>query len=593
MIRRQLRRLSRRWRRHPVAVWHHPAFRVPLASQGSPTLDPRRGDNAVTWALDEGVIGPEHLHRAPEIAFADVARVHGASYLETLDQAEVLSRILAIPAELVPVDGTLAFWRRGCGAVLQGARHSLRTRQPSVCTAGGFHHAEPDRGGGFCAINDLAIAIAALRSEGFTGRVLVLDFDAHPPDGTVACLSGDEATWIHSLSVASGWEVPPGDRVLDARVPGGTPDAPYLREVDRILDASPHGLQLVLYLAGTDPLEHDPLGGLMVSEEGLRERDARVFHRFRGVPLVAVPAGGYTDRAWRVLAHTIAVAAGLPTTVDPDYDPLRRRTRYTSHQLDPRILTGQEDEFAITEADLFGDLGVARPKEPRFLDYYTRHGMEHALDVHGFLPALRSMGFRDLQVHIERTGNVHRLRLDAPVGGTRENLVDLALTRRALQGFQVLFVEWLELRDPRVGFDPQRPKLPGQRGPGLGLAPEVGHLLVVAAERLDMDGVGLVPAHYHVAWMARHRFVPLDPVDRGRFRAVVAHLGDLPLRAATQRMETRGLDTEDGETITWWKPEMVLPVGEALARHIADTEPRARRAQEMLAERLLPLLDAG
>ncbi len=572
-----------------MAVWHHQAFRVPMAGQGSPMLDPRRGGDAVTWALDEGIVRVGQVLPAPEIPFADAARVHPQSYLETLDHPDVLSRILAVPAPLVPVDGVMEFWRRGCGAVLAGARRSMKTREPSICTAGGFHHAEPAKGGGFCALNDVAIAVAALRHEGLQGRVLVLDFDAHPPDGTVVCLVDDPATWIHSVSVTSDWAVPAGDRILDARVPTGARDAAYLHAVDRVLAATPRAVQLVLYLAGTDPLDHDPLGSLMVTERGLRQRDERVFHRFRGVPIVAMPAGGYTDRAWRVLAHTIAVAAGLGTQVAHDYDPLGRRTRYVAHRIDPRILTGAEGDLVITEADLFGDLGITRRREPRFLDYYTRHGMEHALDAHGFLPALRGMGFDDLQVHIEISDAHDRLRVDAAIGGGREDLVDLAVSRRSFEGFQVLFVEWLEMRDPRVGFDPSRPKLPGQRGPGLGLAPEVGHLLVATATRLGLDGVGLVPAHYHVAWMARHEFVPLDPTDRGQFRAIVDHLAAIPLRTATQRMAQPGLYTEDGSTITWWTPKMVLPIGDALRQHIEATEPKALRAQESLAVRLIAL----
>jgi hypothetical protein len=91
--------------------------------------------------------------------------------------------------------------------------------------------------------------------------------------------------------------------------------------------------------------------------------------------------------------------------------------------------------------------------------------------------------------------------------------------------------------------------------------------------------------------MARHDFVPLDPVDRGTFRAIVEHLAALPLRTATQRMADPGLFTEDGEVVTWWSPEMVLPVGDALRQYIAETEPKARRAQESMALRLVALPD--
>jgi hypothetical protein len=200
------------------------------------------------------------------------------------------------------------------------------------------------------------------------------------------------------------------------------------------------------------------------------------------------------------------------------------------------------------------------------------------------------MGFTDLQLTFEFSDNTHRLRISNPIRGQREDLIDLSLSRRPFGKFQVLFVEWLEMRDPRVSFAADKPKLPGQRAPGLGLAPEVGHLLVVSAKRLGLDGVGLVPAHYHVAWMARHRFTPVDPRERGQFRAIVKHLKDVPLRTATQLLAGPGLGTEDGEVVRWWSPEMAIPIGDAMKQWLIETEPQAKIAEESMAQRLLPVL---
>ncbi len=583
----KLGRSLRAWTRRPIRVWSHRAFRVPVAPHGTAMLDPRRSDDALTWALDAGVLSPDDVEEAPEIGWGDVLRVHDPAYLASLDRTAALSRILAVPEEMIPVSGILELWRRACGGVLAGARWSLANKSPALCLSGGFHHAEPAKGGGFCGINDVAIAIAALRTEGLRGMIAVIDLDAHPPDGTVACLASDTETSILSVSVQSHWSVPEGPRVLDRRVPSGAGDEVYLEAVDRILAALPTRCAMVFYLAGTDPLAGDPLGGLAVSEAGLRERDRRVFRQLRGVPSVTMPAGGYTERSWRVLANTLAEAAQLGTVPAMDYDPLARRTRYVARRLDPAVLSGDENDV-ITEADLFGDLSIGRARDERFLGYYTRHGLEHALTEHGFLPALRAMGFEQLQLHLEPSEAQDRLRISARVGAGRADLVDLCLSLRTMGGFRVLFVEWLEMLDPRSLFVTSRPRLPGQRAPGLGLAPEVGHLLVISATRLGLDGVGLVPAHYHVAWMSRHRFEVLDPEERGRFRALVHHLRDVPLGIATQQLH-QGLVTEDGELLRWWSPQMAIPLSESMRTWVASTEGRARKAESSWRGRLVPI----
>jgi len=556
---------------------------VPLAAHGRPLLDPRRGDDALTWALDRGILGPDDVREPVEIDWSDAARIHDPAYLATLDQPEALARVLGTDAtRRIPVAGLLEMWRRACGGVLAAARWARAHDGIGLCTMGGFHHAEPSKGGGFCALNDLAIAVARLRADGHRGQIVTIDLDAHPPDGTVACLGDDEDVYVLSVSVDSHWSVPEGPRVIDRRVPADCEDEPYLVEVDRLLAEIHHRPTLALYLAGTDPLRGDPLGGLGVSEEGLRERDHRVFRALRGVPTVAVPAGGYTDRAWRVLAGTIAEATGSGATVHPDYDPLQRRTRYLASRLDVSVLRG-EDADRIDDAELMAELGLAPPRPDRFLDFYTRHGVEHALSHYGLLPALRAMGFADLKVEISRSDDRHRLQMTAAHAAGRTDLIDLCLSRRDMAGGRVLFIEWLEMRDPRLTYTAGRPELPGQRGPGLGLAPEVGHLLFATARRLQLDGIGLIPAHFHVAWMARHRFVVVDPQLRGRFEALCEM--PLPLSKLSRVLGGEGLSTPEGP-IRWKPTEMVCPVSERCDKALAAGARQAEAAYEATRERL-------
>src|SRR5829696_2392725 len=64
--------------------------------------------------------------------------------------------------------------------------------------AGGTHHAFADRGEGFCALNDSAIAARVLLAEGLVEKVVVLDTDVHQGNGTAAILFEDHRVFTLS-----------------------------------------------------------------------------------------------------------------------------------------------------------------------------------------------------------------------------------------------------------------------------------------------------------------------------------------------------------------------------------------------------------
>ena len=180
------------------------------------------------------------------------------------------------------------------------------------------------------------------------------------------------------------------------------------------------------------------------------------------------------------------------------------------------------------------------------------------------------------------------MRITALVGGQREPVVDIAAQIRPLADWRTLFVDWVELRDPRVAFSATRPQLPGQRAAGLGLAEETGQLLARAAQRLQLDGVSFVAAHYHVAWIARGRFVAVDPVQRGELRALFRHLAARPLLEASTLLAGAGVPVQGGESITWEPVHMVAPLDADLEAWIEAGEPRAAEAEQRLTGRLAP-----
>jgi acetoin utilization deacetylase AcuC-like enzyme len=181
---------------------------------------------------------------------------------------------------------------------------------------GGFHHAFPDHGEGFCLINDVAIAVRALRREGAIDRAIVIDCDVHHGNGTAAIFSGESEVFTFSMHQEHNYPAwkPPSD--LDLGLADGTGDAEYLSLLDKQLPSTleDHGPDLAFYLAGADPYREDQLGGLGLSLDGLRQRDELVLRLLgdAGVPVATVLAGGYalrTDDTVEIHCETVRAAA--------------------------------------------------------------------------------------------------------------------------------------------------------------------------------------------------------------------------------------------------------------------------------------------
>jgi acetoin utilization deacetylase AcuC-like enzyme len=505
-------------------------------------MDARRANHAVHYLLKWHAVRPEDVLTPKPVSFADLQRVHTHDWLESLSRASTLAHVFAIDEADVVVDELLRSVRLACGGTVEAARRAIEKRHPMLNLLGGFHHAAPSRGVGFCAVNDVAVAIAALRADGFKGKVGVLDLDAHPPDGTAECLKGDDSVWLASISGVSWGELPNVEEVVLARDAG---DAEYLAALDRLLEHMPP-VELTFVIAGGDVIAGDRLGWLGMSVGGARKRDLRVLRHLSGQPSVWLPAGGYGPHAWKVLAGTgLALAFETELAIPPDFDPLSAELSDIAMKLTGEQLGGS---FTLTEED-FPELYGGKKRQPRLLDFYTRDGLEYALERYGILPLVRRLGFAE-DLHVELEGPRMRLKSKDAV------LLELEVEKKQLDGREVLFVNWLSLRNPRAHFSEKRPKLPGQDVPGLGLAQEASALLAIMAERLRLEGVAFRPSWYHMAYAARHGGHFVDAKRQGRFEAMVRDLRELPLLDAT-RAVSDGRVKLNGEPYTWEADPMV------------------------------------
>jgi acetoin utilization deacetylase AcuC-like enzyme len=227
----------------------------------------------------------------------DVLRVHTAEWVSGLLQGTLSShdiRRLEIPYSRQMVE---AFWLAAGGTTL-AARHAL-SQGVGFNLGGGFHHAFPDHGEGFCAINDIAVAIRRLQHEKVIRRAMVVDCDVHHGNGTAAIFADDLSVFTLSIHQFNNYpsEKPPSS--LDIHLADGIGDAEYL---DRLGNGYRAALamftpELLVYVAGADPYMEDQLGGLSLTFDGLKERDRLVISKAltRHVPVAIVLAGGYAQ----------------------------------------------------------------------------------------------------------------------------------------------------------------------------------------------------------------------------------------------------------------------------------------------------------
>jgi acetoin utilization deacetylase AcuC-like enzyme len=551
---------TRAWlHRRDVAVWYDPLYRLPLSGlEASAGMEPRRADYALWWLRESRNVLGNGVHAPRRISYEDLARVHAPELLESLGRPEALGRIFAVDASDVPVDEVMTTIRLACGGTLAAAREALQTRTPALNLLGGFHHAGPASAGGYCPVNDVCVAIAALRAEGFTGRVAVLDLDAHPPDGIAACLARDPKKWIGSIS-GSDWG--PLEDVDETLLPEGTGDAGYLESLGALLARMPRP-QLAFVIAGGDVLAGDRFGKLGLTLDGARQRDLVVASELEGVPTVWLPGGGYSRHSWRVLAGTgMALAAGSLDAIPGDYDPLSARYSRIAQEISPSELS---DSGELTAEDLEEALGIRSQRQKLLLGFYTAVGMEHALYRYGVLDQLERLGYRHFRAAFDRAGPGERVRIYGEAEGTEHLLVEIIVEKRRVLGVEVLYVHWLSLRNPRAQFSGKRPRLPGQEVPGLGLAREAGSMLARMAIRLGLGGVVFRPAHYHTAYPARHDFAFVDPHRQGRFEALVRDMSGLPLAEVTTLLDA-GRVRIDGQPYAWEADEMAYWLRESPA----------------------------
>lgn len=263
--------------------------------------------------LREGIAEQDDFVKPEPAKDEDILRVHTAEWVHklktgTLTASEIMK--LEIPYSR---EGVEAAWLAAGGAVLAG---QSALRDGFGCNlGGGFHHAYPGHGEGFCAIHDVAVAIRRLQHDAAIKNAMVVDTDVHQGNGTAAIFRDDTSVFTLSIHQESNYPAHKPPSSLDLDMADRADDDEYLGAlipaVQSVLDE--FRPEIVFYIGGADPYCEDQLGGLSLTKKGLMERDRRVFEeaRRRGIPVATALAGGYARRVEdtvRIHVNTILAA---------------------------------------------------------------------------------------------------------------------------------------------------------------------------------------------------------------------------------------------------------------------------------------------
>ena len=244
--------------------------------------------------LAEGTLQTSEIIEPEPANIEDVLLVHTEDYVTRLRNGTLTTkevRRLGLPwSEALVRRSFLA-----TSGTINAAKHALETGVSSNL-AGGTHHSFPDRGEGFCVLNDVAVAIRVLQKENLAKRFLIVDCDVHQGNGTAFIFENDESVFTFSMHGAKNYPLFKENSTLDIELPDKTGDAEFLETLNEALPRIfLHDPDIVFYLGGADPFEKDKLGRLGLTIEGLRKRDETVlnFAKERDVPIVTTMSGGY------------------------------------------------------------------------------------------------------------------------------------------------------------------------------------------------------------------------------------------------------------------------------------------------------------
>lgn len=265
--------------------------------------------------IKEKLVKPKEVLEPEPATFDQLRLVHTDTYLKDLLNLRWTYRTMysEMPLTKQIVD---AYFLAAGGTIL-ATRKAIKNKSITVNLGGGFHHTFADHAEGFCYINDIAVAIRVMQKEQKIKTAFVIDCDLHQGNGTAHILKDDDSVFTFSIHQENNYPAKQNS-VLDIGLEDYTKDAEYLVAMKTVIPKQVDAFKpdLIVYVAGADPYEHDQLGKLKITMDGLKHRDDLVttYCRDKQIPLAIVLAGGYainTKDTVRIHVNTCKSAIGI------------------------------------------------------------------------------------------------------------------------------------------------------------------------------------------------------------------------------------------------------------------------------------------
>ena len=256
----------------------------------------------------QNILRDDNVYRPGRVKLEALTLAHDESYVNSFMNGELSDkeiRRMGLPwseglvkRSLISPNGTML-------TVSLALRHGVACH-----LAGGTHHAFRDFASGYCIFNDMAVAALNAERQGLAKRILIFDCDVHQGDGTANILQDEPNIFTCSIHCEKNFPHRKATSDLDVGVVKGIGDEEYLATVRQTLETALELSKpdLLIYDAGVDVYEHDPLGLIDISLEGIRARDALVLETAiqKEIPVATVIGGGY-DKDEQALARRHAI----------------------------------------------------------------------------------------------------------------------------------------------------------------------------------------------------------------------------------------------------------------------------------------------
>lgn len=254
---------------------------------------------------------------------------------------------------------------------------------------------------------------------------------------------------------------------------------------------------------------------------------------------------------------------------------LRISKRLKTHKL--RRL--HEKDLTMGFTDLFNREGNGR-SSPYFLGFYSSLGIQYALEKYGFFKFLKEKGYENIKLTINTKDPFkQRVAVYYETEKPENLLVELVVKRKHItvhspfpstvheKNYEVIAVEWLLMQNPKGKFSSEKPRLPGQKYPGLGIGDMTMEILVIMCGRLRTAGLLNRPEHFHNAQIYSSQFRFIDPVNEARRRAIARDLlPHHPLSVVSWAIDLKCV-TENGKHFEWHGTDQIIPIDRDLKEY--------------------------